>query len=87
MSSPSRSVGMRRRDVEGAFEPDGAGKPPELPLHKMKGLIRPGPRRGLFAGDEQDAGAVEHADGGSRHPGDVDRHLDGGIGFKHVERG
>src|SRR5687768_4200887 len=61
-------LGMSVRNVKGTFKPDCAGKPPELPLHKMKSLIRSGPGRGLFARDEQNARAVEHANGGRGHP-------------------
>ena len=86
VSSPSRSAARARGDVEGAVQADGAREAAELALDEVERLLRPGRLRRLLAGDDEDAGAEEHAERVGGHARDVDDDFDRVVGFEHVER-
>src|SRR5688500_16563982 len=73
-------------DVERTGQTYGAGEAAELALDEVKRLVGARRARCFFAGDDQYAGAEQDADGRRRDAADVDDHLNGLIGFEHVER-
>ena len=87
-SSPSRSVAVARRGVDGAVDADGAGEAAEVALDQVEAGRALRPRLGpvLLAGDDDHAGLDDDAEVGRRDARHVDHQVEGVVGLEDVEQ-